>query len=136
MKQAVIFTSFLAILLGANRSHAADCWTVTNIKGYSAMAEENYKFAQDGFRNPMQVCFTSDGGTVSCTDIQLLKFGTSTLAGYGRNELGNEIFEVYQLDRETRKLLFVKSRVGPEKSPSPLPNIAAAYVGDAARVAN
>lgn len=133
MKRAIICTSLLATLFGSGYSQAEDCWTVTNIKGYSANAEDSFEFAQDGFRNPMQVCFTLDGGTVSGTDVQLLKFGSSTLAGYGHNELGNELFEVYQLDRDTRMLLFVKSRVGSAKGSSILPSIAAAFVGDATR---
>ncbi|MGH7930290.1 MAG: hypothetical protein ACREQV_21140 [Candidatus Binatia bacterium] len=131
MKCAIICTSFLAILFSSTGSQAEDCWTVANIKGYSANAEDNYQFAQDGFRNPMRVCFTLDGGTVSGTDIQLLKFGSSTLAGYGHNELGNELFEVYQLDRATRKLHFVKTRIGSAKGSSILANFAAAFVGDA-----
>ena len=135
MNHVGIRTCLVILLFASGFSYAQDCWMVTNIKGYSAFAQEHYKFSQDGMRNPMVVCFTSDGGTVSGTDTRLLKFGSSTLAGFVRNDLGNELFEVYQLDREERKLLYVKSRIAPE-TPSPtLPNIVAAFVGDAARIA-
>jgi len=49
------------------------------------------------------MCFTDEGGVVTGTDIPLVKFGQSTLAGYSGNGQGLEVFEVYQLDRDKKK---------------------------------
>ena len=115
-------------------SYAQECWAISNLKGYSAFADENYKFLPDGLPNRLLVCFTENGGTVTGTDIRFVKFGASTLAGYGGNDQGNELFEVYQLDREKRKLLYVKSRIGTKTVAPILTDIVSAFVGDAVQV--
>jgi hypothetical protein len=115
-------------------SHANECWAITNIKGYSAFADEGYKFSQDGIRNPLLLCFTEKGGTVTGTDIQFVRFGESTLAGYGGNDQGNELFEVYQIDRTKKKLLYVKSRIGTKTVAPILSDVVSSFIGDAERV--
>lgn len=59
------------------------------------------------------------------------KFGDSTLAGFASNEGGNEIFEVYQIDREKRKLLYTKSRIGTKSVMPIFSDAVSAFVGDA-----
>jgi len=113
---------------------ATECWAISNIKGYSAYADEGYKFSQDGMPNTLLVCFTPKGGTVTGTDVQFVKFGASTLAGYGGNNQGNELFEIYQLDREKNKLLYVKSRVGTKTVVPVFSDVVSAFVGDATQV--
>lgn len=112
-------------------SHAKECWIVSNIKGYSAYSDQNYKFSQDGLPNTLIVCFTPDGGTVTGTEIRLVKFGKSTLVGYGGNDKGNELLEVYQLDRVKKKLLYTKSRIGTKTVLPLFSDVVSSYVGDA-----
>ncbi len=113
---------------------ASECWRISNIKGYSANADQDYKFVEDGIKKTLLLCFSPEGGTVTGTDIRFIKFGQSTLAGYGSNDKGNELFEVYQLDREKRKLLYVKTRIG-TKTVAPLfSDVVSSFVGDASRV--
>ena len=115
-------------------SFANECWVISNIKGYSAYADQNYKFMQDGIPSNLVICFTSDGGIVTGTDIKFVKFGSSTLAGYSGNEKGNELFEVYQLDREKKKLLYTKSRIGTKTIVPMFSDVVSSYVGDASKV--
>jgi len=122
------------VLLAPLLSHANECWSISNIKGYSAFANEGYKFSQDGLRNTLLVCFTASDGTVTGTDVRFVKFGESTLAGYGGNDQGNELFEVYQLDREKKKLLYTKSRIGTKTVVPGFSDVVSAFVGDAAMV--
>jgi hypothetical protein len=129
-------TGILAIiaLLAPLQSRANECWAISNIKGYSAFADEGYKFSQDGMKSPLLVCFTSNGGTVTGTDVRFVKFGESTLAGYGGNDQGNELFEIYQIDRAKKKLLYAKSRIGTKTVVPVLSDVVSAFVGDAAMV--
>ena len=101
------------------------------MKGYSAVSNQNYEFITNGFSQPLYVCFTEDGGTVTGNDVRLVKFGESTLAGYGGNDQGNEVFVTYQIDRERHKLLFTLSRIGTKTIAPILPDIVEAFVGDA-----
>ena len=110
---------------------ADECWVASNIQGYSAVASEDYEFVNDGLPNPLLICFGSEDGTVSGTDTRLVKFGESTLAGYGGNDEGNELFEVYQIDRANGKLLYVKTRIGTKTINPILSDIVSTFVGDA-----
>jgi len=122
------------VLLAPLPSLANECWAISNIKGYSAFANDGYKFSQDGMRNTLLVCFAASGGTVTGTDVRFVKFGESTLAGYGGNDQGNELFEVYQLDREKKKLLYTKTRIGTKTVAPVFSDVVLAFVGDAAMV--
>jgi hypothetical protein len=123
-----------AFLLSPLSSHANECWSVSNIKGYSAYADQGYKFSTDGLRDTTLVCFSSDSGVVTGTDTQFVKFGESTLIGMGGNNQGNAIVEVYQLDREKKKLLYVRSRIGTKTVVPIFSDVVSAFVGDAAIV--
>lgn len=127
----IIFTSF--VLLMPLHAFANECWAISNIKGYSAYADQGYNFVRDGMQSIM-ICFTSDGGTVTGTDIKLIKFGNSTLAGYGGNDKGNELFEVYQLDRVKKKLLYVKTRIGTKTIAPVFSDVVSSFVGDAKKI--
>ena len=134
MKQFLFCAAMAAAsLFAAQNSNAQECWAISNLKGYSAFSDQGYKFVEDGLKNVI-VCFTSDGGTVTGTDIRFVKFGTSTLAGYGGNDRGNELFEVYQLDREKRKLLYVKTRAGTKTVVPVFSDVTSSFVGDAVQV--
>lgn len=106
---------------------------ISNLKGYSAFSDQGYEFVQDELKNVV-VCFTSNGGKVIGSDLRFVRFGMSTLAGYGGNDQGNEVFEVYQLDREKRKLLYVKTRIGTKTVIPVLSDLASALVGDAVQI--
>ncbi len=123
---------FLA-LAGSAPAFADDCWIVSNLHGYTAADSDAYRFSEDGIGHAILICFTADGGSVSGTDIPLVKFGNSTLAGYSGNEAGLEAFEVYQLDRNNEKLLFTRTRIGTRTVTSALPDLMSAFVGDAVR---
>ncbi len=122
------------VLIAPIPTHANECWVISNIKGYSAYADQGYKFVSDGMRNTILVCFSPEGGTVTGTDIRFVKFGQSTLAGYGGNDKGNELFEVYQLDREKKKLLYVKTRIGTKTVAPVFSDVVSSFVGDAKKV--
>ena len=123
----------VSLALTPQISNAQECWAISNLKGYSAFSDQGYKFVEDGLK-PVVVCFTPEGGTVTGSDIRFVKFGTSTLAGYGGNDLGNELFEVYQLDREKRKLLYVKTRIGTKTVVPVFSDVTSSFVGDAVQV--
>lgn len=120
-------------ILAPQISNAQECWAVSSLRGYSAFSDQGYKFVEDGLKKII-VCFTADGGTVTGTDIRFVKFGASTLAGYGGNDRGNELFEVYQLDREKRKLLYVKTRIGTKTVVPTFSDVTSSFVGDAVQI--
>lgn len=124
-------TLAFVLLLSPFSSHANECWSVSNIKGYSAYADQGYKFSPDGLRGTILVCFGSDSGVVTGTDTKFVKFGGSTLIGMGGNNQGNETVEVYQLDREKKKLLYVKSRIGTKTVMPLFSDTILSFVGDA-----
>ena len=122
------------LLIAPLASVANECWTVSNIKGYAAYADRGYKFAKDGLPNTILLCFGEKDGTVTGTDTRFVKFGASTLAGYGGNDRGNKLFEVYQLDRENKKLLYTKSRIGTKTVVPLFSDVVMSLVGDAVQV--
>ena len=137
MKSIFVATCLGVALLTPSSAHPqpqGECWAVSNIKGYSAYAGEGYKFSPDGLPSTLMLCFNSDGGLVTGSDVRFVKFGASTLAGYGGNDRGNELFEVYQLDRENRRLLYVKTRIGTKTVAPSFSDVVSAFVGDAAQV--
>ena len=134
MKSISLAICAALLLLAAQQSLADECWAISNIKGYSAYASDGYKFSQDGLRGTLMVCFGTTGGTVTGTDVRFVKFGGSTLAGFGGNDQGNELFEVYQLDREKKKLLYVKTRIGTKSVVPVFSDVVFSFVGDAVQV--
>jgi hypothetical protein len=122
------------ILIAPLRSVAKECWTVSNIKGYAAYADGGYKFAKDGLPNTILLCFGEKEGTVTGTDTRFVKFGASTLAGDGGNDQGNELFEVYQIDRQNKKLLYTKSRIGTKTVAPVFSDVVMSLIGDAVQV--
>jgi hypothetical protein len=131
MKGIISAICFVVFSLATTSSFANECWAVSNMKGYAAYADQGYKFSPDGLPSTLMVCFAANGGTVTGTDVPLVKFGMSTLAGYGGNGQGNELFEVYQLDREKRKLLYVKTRIGTKTMAPIFSDVVFSFVGDA-----
>ena len=75
MRKTTIFLASLFILSSPHAFAADECWVVSTPKGYSAYADKNYNFKDDGLTNPILVCFGTDTGTVTGTDTQLVKFG-------------------------------------------------------------
>lgn len=127
-----VLGALLAVAIAASgQTYASDCWVITNIRGYSAYADQTYKFNPDGLQVPVTLCFTSTGGTVTGTDIRFVKFGESTLAGFGGNDKGDELFEVYQIDREKKKLLYTKTRIGTKTVMPIFSDVVSAFVGEA-----
>jgi len=92
-----------------------------------------YAFHADTFSNPMILCFDGTTGSVSGDDTQFTMFGTSPLAGWAQNK-GAELFEVYQVDRTTGKVLFTKTRIGSKSLLPGLPDIIGSFVGDAVKM--
>ena len=134
MKYSLYIALGLLALALPIHSYAQECWAASNIKGYSAFADEGYAFSNDRLSNPILICFGEDSGTVTGTDVSLVKFGASTLAGYGGNDKGNELFEVYQIDRVNGKLLYIKTRIGTKTIAPVLSDVVASYVGNVKRV--
>lgn len=115
---------------------ANECWAVSNINGYSAYADHDYKFETDGLPNPLVVCFSDDGGSVTGTDARFVKFGKSTLVGLGGNGKGNELVEVYQLDRNKKKLHYIRTRIGTKLVVPVFSDVVSSFVGDAKKISN
>ena len=109
---------------------AKECWALTNLQGQSAASGDDYRLGSDKFANPMVLCFAEETGTVTGDDSIFIRFGPSTLAG-GAQANGLELFEVYQIDRERKKVLFIKSRVGPDRVLPGAAGFIGAFVGDA-----
>ena len=121
---------FTCLALCAGPAFASDCWVAANFVGHSAQADREYQFARDNFSDGMRICFTEEGGIVTGSDLQLYRFGISTLIGYGSNGHGLETVNVYQIDRERQKLLLSQSRMGTDTVTSLLPDYAATFVAD------
>ena len=121
---------FTCLALCAGPALASDCWVAGNFVGQSAQADRDYQFAPDSFSDGMLICFTEEGGMVTGSDLQLYRFGMSTLIGYGSNDQGLETVNVYQIDRERQKLLLSQSRIGTASVTSLLPDYAAIFVAD------
>lgn len=107
-----------------------ECWVVGNIEGQSASSFNDFEFETDGFQ-PMLLCFTDEGGTVTGNDLALFRLGPSTLVGWSSNEGGLETVNTYQLDRARGKLFITQSRIGTASITSALPDYAAVFVGNA-----
>lgn len=123
----------MALLIGlasATAANATDCWIAGNFQGKSAMSDA-FEFLDEGFSDGMLICFTDDSGHVSGNDLQLVRFGESTLIGWAQNGRGLETVNTYQIDRERGKALITQSRIGTATHISILPDYAAAFVGDA-----
>ena len=118
------------LALCASPALASECWIAGRFIGQSAQADRDYRFASDNFRDGMLICFTDDGGMVTGSDLQLYRFGMSTLIGYGSNNQGLETVNVYQIDRVRQKLLLTQSRIGTASVTSLLPDYAAVFVAD------
>ncbi|GGA42351.1 hypothetical protein GCM10011499_10070 [Pelagibacterium lentulum] len=95
------------------------------------MSSEGYSFTDDSFADGMLLCFTDGGGTVSGNDLQLVRFGESTLIGWAETGMGLETVNTYQLDRQHNKLFISQSRIGTVTHNSVLPDYVAAFVADA-----
>jgi len=135
MGKVLLVASTASLLLLPSPVQANECWSVEKIRGYSATADEGYKFSQNGlFNKSILVCFGSDSGVVTGTDVKFAKFGESTLVGLGSNDQGTETVEVYQIDRMNKKLLYVKSRVGTKSLARLFPDTVSSFVGDATKV--
>jgi hypothetical protein len=108
---------------------------LTNLKGYTAQSLQSYDFKKDFTTNPIFLCFDGDGGIVSGDDTVFKKLGKSTLAGWVQNE-GLELFEVYQIDRANRKILFTKSRIGSVGVLPGISDVVGSFVGDATKISD
>jgi len=131
MKSTLLSLPIALLITLPQTAISADCWEVSNIRGSAAYSDENYTFRKDGLRGELVICFTESGGTVTGTDIQFVKFGESTLAGYGGNDKGNETFEIYQIDRANKRLHYVKTRIGTKTIAPMLSDTVLAFVGTA-----
>ncbi|MCC5974834.1 MAG: hypothetical protein JJT81_12375 [Rubellimicrobium sp.] len=112
---------------------AADCWVAARFHGKSAMSHEGYRFTDDHFADGMLICFEDGQGFVTGNDLPLVRFGESTLVGWGENSRGLEVVNTYQIDRERGKLLMTQSRIGTASEISILPDYAAVFVADVVR---
>lgn len=131
MKRLKVVVAIGAMLIGPAAA-GLECWALREMKGQIAFSEA-YVFEVDAFSKPMILCFGAETGSVSGDDTRLLRFGSSTLAGWATNK-GMELFEVYQIDRENRRVLFTKSRIGTTTVLPGAPNVVAAFTGNATRL--
>lgn len=121
-------TCFLGILHAPTL--AADCWVLSDLKGHTAFGSDGYVFQDDGFSRPIVLCFEGIKGSVTGDDTVFVRFGESTLAGGTKNG-GLELFEVYQIDRVTGKVLLTKTRIGGEALGFGASNLVSSFVGRA-----
>lgn len=132
MVTRILTLAFCALAVSQSAS-AKECWALTEMKGQIAFSVDKYVFQLDKFSNPMVLCFEDKSGSVSGDDTHLMRFGTSTLAGWATNK-GIELFEVYQIDRINGKVLFTKSRIGTDTLILGGPDVVGAFVGKAVKV--
>lgn len=88
--ESMRFSTFIGVLLGMYSAHAiADCWVVTNLHGYGAMAADNWIFSQDKITNGV-FQISNDGKNSSVvivgkslqgTDLQYVPVNETTLVG-------------------------------------------------------
>jgi hypothetical protein len=134
MRRMILFFTVLIFSLHAS-AEDKECWSLTGVKGVAAYSKDNYAFSQDGYSDPMLLCFESSTQTGSVTgdDTRFFMLGPSTLVGYATNR-GIELAEVYQIDRERGKVLFTKSRIGTASLLPGMPDIVGAFVGKAVKI--
>lgn len=108
---------------------ASDCWQAGPVSGWSATAFNDYDFEEDSHGQGMVICFTEGSGTVSGSDLDIVRIADSTLLGVGGGS-GSEVVNTWQIDRHRRKLLFTQSRIGTAALTSFLPDYAAVFVAD------
>src|SRR5262245_45645115 len=119
-----------AMLVTASPALADDeCWATSGLNGYSAFSDSSYRFETDRLNGGMVVCLTQAGGTVTGSYLPFARVGPSTLVGVRNDEV-----EVYQIDRQRRKLLYVRSKVGQKAMSTILQDATGSFVGDAVRV--
>lgn len=124
----------LLVVAGTMDAAAKECWALTNLKGVMAASTLGYKFSEDGYSQPMVLCFNDDGtGTVMGDTAQFMRIGASSLVGVGL-ENGAELVESYQIDRDTGSVLFTKSRIGTDGIVPGGPDVVAAFVGTATKL--
>ena len=62
MKIQILFAAFVVSNLFATIAlHADECWTVSNIRGFSAYSDQNYEFTKDGISNVTIICLSEKG---------------------------------------------------------------------------
>lgn len=106
-------------------------WVVTNLKGYSAYSP-NFQYTSDQLYLQKQVIsFTDKGGSVSGTDSKIIKIDDSTLMGFGGNDQGTTLVEVYQINRKHKKLQYTATRVGSDALFPGFPDKVTSMIGDA-----
>ncbi|MBK5927569.1 hypothetical protein [Rhodobaculum claviforme] len=118
----------------ATPASAVECWTASNFRGQTAQADGGYRFKSDSFADGMLICVTAEGGMVRGNDLDLVRLGDSTLMGWVTNGLGLEVVNVYQIDRRRGVLLVTQSRIGTATVTPLLPDYAAVFVADLARL--
>ncbi len=133
MRNGIGLLAVCLSLLSPAVAIANDCWVAGNFVGKSAMSSEEYAFTDNSFKDGMLICFIGEGGTVTGNDLALVRFGESTLIGWGENGLGLEVVNTYQLDRQRNKLFVTQSRIGTATHNSILPDHVSAFVGNVIR---
>jgi hypothetical protein len=106
-----------------------ECWAASGLNGYSAFSDSSYRFETDRLTSVIVLCLTPTGGTVTGTYLPFSRVGPSTLVGVRNDEV-----EVYQIDRERQKMLYVRSKVGQKATFPMLQDAVGSFVGDAKRV--
>lgn len=134
MKLRTTGLALLLLTLSSGALAGDECWIAGNFVGKSASSFENYEFVDNSFADGMLICFTGDTGTVTGSDLSLLRMGPSTLIGWGTNDKGLEVVNTYQIDRVNKMLLITQSRIGTATMLSTLPDFAAAFVGNVKQV--
>lgn len=133
MISRILLLALVCIATLPKPAFANECWTLTNLKGWTASSVQGYEFESDKFSKLIILCFEQETGTVSGDDTRFTRFGTSTLAGWAQNR-GIELFEVYQIDRTNNRVLFTKSRIGTNTVLPGFTDIVGAFVGDATKL--
>jgi hypothetical protein len=110
---------------------ADETWLITNIRGYTSLSP-NYEFEKTSLAiKKMIIVITDDGGSVSNSDAKFMKLDSSTLIGFGFNEEGYSLVEVYQINKAQRKLQLTQTRINTNMLLPNFPDKAAYFIGDA-----
>ncbi|MFM1686138.1 hypothetical protein [Aeromonas salmonicida] len=110
------FLAMLGLLLGAYSPHTiADCWVVTNLSGYGAIASDKYAFDKDQFTNGVfQVSIdgkdgnvTSVGKSIMTGDMFYMPVSGDTLIGLYSDDRWTTV-ETWSITRD-KKVLYTKT---------------------------
>jgi len=123
----------LVVILAPSIGYTSDCWEVSNLKGYQSLSGGDYQMENTySLSMPWFLFLDNDNPRVSSSgeDYQIKKISEDTYIGIPE-AAHSYLMEIYMIDREKRKLIYVKT-VKALSSQEPFKSLQGAliFVGD------